>query len=355
MNAGHASGVRVLHVLDTFEDGGAQRVALSLGAWSREHGCTVAYWGRPGPLSASVPAGSTTFVVRRPEQGFAADLFNLARAVRRFRPDVLHAHQRREALLALLVGAALGVPVVEHAHTELPSIDRRALSFRSRRIFAVSASVGRMVVDDYGRSPERVVVTGNAPANVSGTPASESALTEAPVRILGIGRLAEQKDPERFLAAVESLARSREVTATWLGDGPMLPALRQRALEAGVAEFSGPSADVTSALDAAHLLLSTSRWEGTPLVMLEAMARRRPVVATDVGGVGELLGGGKGLLVPAGATGDEIAAALEAALAEPDRLLEHAERAKTWVDAVASPDAVFGAVLLAYRELGVRR
>ncbi|AND16868.1 glycosyltransferase [Rathayibacter tritici] len=355
MRAWGSSSLRVLHVLDSFEDGGAQRVALSLGSWSREHGCATAYWGRPGPLSGRAARDSAVFVVRAAEQSFAADLRDLALAVRRFRPHVLHAHQRREALLALLVGSALRVPVVEHAHTELPAIDRRALSFRSRQVFAVSASVGRMVVDGYGRPSARVVVTGNAPANVTAEPAQESALAEPVVRVLGIGRLAEQKDPPRFLAAIEALARIRPVAATWLGDGPMLPVLRERARAAGVVDFAGPSSDVTGALDAAHLLLSTSRWEGTPLVMLESMARRRPVVATEVGGVGELLADGRGLLLPADAGADAIAAALAAALERPDELLRHADRAKAWVDAVASPDAVFGPVLAAYRRLGARR
>ncbi|PPI00814.1 hypothetical protein C5C95_04350 [Rathayibacter sp. AY1B7] len=355
MRAARSRSLRILHVLDSFEDGGAQRVALSLGAWSREHGCETAYWGRPGPLSDRAAQESPVFVVPRPRQGFAADLRGVALAVRRFRPHVLHAHQRREALLALLVGAALGVPVVEHAHTELPGIDRRALSFRSRRVFAVSASVGRMVVEDYGRPQDRVVVTGNAPANVTAEPASAQELAVPVVRVLGIGRLAEQKDPIRFLAAVEALARVRPVTGTWLGDGPMLPVLRERARGAGVVDFAGPSADVTGALDAAHLLLSTSRWEGTPLVMLEAMARRRPVVATDVGGVGELLADGRGLLLPADADGERIAELLAAALERPEGLLMQADRAKAWVDEAASPDAVFGPVVAAYRELGGRR
>ncbi|MBF4461886.1 MULTISPECIES: glycosyltransferase [unclassified Rathayibacter] len=353
MSAERLDTVRILHVLDSFEDGGAQRVALSLGAWSADHGCAVAYWGRPGPLRPSAPARS--FVVRRPEQSFVADLLDLRRAVHRFRPHVLHAHQRREALLTALLGAALRVPVVEHAHTELPAVDRRLLSFRSRRVFAVSTSVARMVVDGFGRPAERVVVTGNAPANVSATRASAASLDAAPLRILGIGRLAEQKDPDRFLSAVEELAATRAVSATWLGDGPLLPVLRDRARAAGIVDFAGPSRDVTGALDAAHLLLSTSRWEGTPLVMLEAMARRRPVVATAVGGVGELLGGGRGTLLPGAASGREIAEALDAALAEPEALLARAERAKAWVDASASPEAVFGPVLSAYRELGARR
>ena len=353
MTVSGARPLRVLHVLDTFENGGAQRVALSLGRWSADHGCVVGFWGADGPLASDLPAA--TFVVPVRRSSFLRDVLALGRAVRLFAPDVLHAHQRREALLCLLVGAVTRIPVVEHAHTDLPTRDRRLLSYRSRHVFAVSDSIRTMIVDDFARSASRVTVTGNAPAHLSTEAPRDPDLTAGALRILGIGRLTEQKDPERFIDAVEHLSTTRRVTGRWLGDGPLEEQLVERAHRLGIVEMAGATSDVVAELDRAHLVLSTSRWEGTPLVLLEAMARRRPVVATAVGGVPALLEGGRGVTLDPGLTGRAVGDALDDLLADPEALLASAARAERWVQETASPEAVFGPVLAVYRRIGRRR
>ncbi|MBO0982870.1 glycosyltransferase [Rathayibacter sp. SD072] len=345
--------LRILHVLDTFENGGAQRVALSLGLWSSKHDCRPGFWGADGPLAAGLTA--PTFVVPQHRSSFVRELLSLDAAVRAFSPDLLHAHQRRQALLAHLVGTVRRVPVVEHAHTDLPTRDHRFLSYRSRRVFAVSDSIRTMVVTDFHRPASRVVATGNAPAHLSTESSAAADFAAEPLRILGIGRLTEQKDPERFISAVEHLAARRRVVGRWVGDGPLEERLRERVRAAGIVELAGASADIVGELDRAHLLLSTSKWEGTPLVLLEAMARGRPVVATAVGGVPALLGDGRGVTFSPDASGSEIGDLLDEVLADPEALLDSAARAERWVEDSASQDVVFAPILTAYRLIGRRR
>jgi glycosyltransferase involved in cell wall biosynthesis len=70
--------------------------------------------------------------------------------------------------------------------------------------------------------------------------------------------------------------------------------------ERGRIQFLGSRSDVPTLLSAADITVLTSDWEGLPIAILESLAAGRPVVATDVGGVGELLRGGGGRLVPPG-------------------------------------------------------
>jgi glycosyltransferase involved in cell wall biosynthesis len=264
---------------------------------------------------------------------------------------VLHAHQRREALQSLLVGGLLGIPVVEHAHTRLPTVRPRFLSFRSRVVFAVGQSVADMVVNEAGRPRERVVVVGNAPAQRS--TAVTTARPDEPhtLRILGVGRLVEQKDPLRFVRIVARLARQTPVTATWAGDGELRRAAQRLAFDLGAPiDFVGQVDDVARRLDAADCLVMTSKWEGTPLAVLEAFERERPVVATTSAANG-LLTSGRGFEVGDEATDREFAAIIARVAADPQRRSSVTASAKRWVETEASPQRVFTPVLERYCEL----
>lgn len=342
--------LRVMHVVDSMGNGGAQQVVVDLANWlAVDNGADVSVFGAGGPAAARL-ASSVRFI-EHDAGGFAGQTARLLRAAREVRPDVLHAHQRREALQALVVGRLLGIPVVEHAHTRLPSVRPRVLSFRSRVVFAVGPTVAEMVVDDAGRPAERVVVVGNVPAQRAGAPDPVPNEVASPLRLLAVGRMVEQKDPLRFVRVVAELARRRAVEATWAGDGELRDAARASASERGApVAFVGQVDDVPARLDAAHFLLMTSRWEGTPLAVLEAFDRRRPVVATASAANG-LLADGRGYDVPDDATDAEFAAVIAQAADDAAARAVVVETAKRWVDTEASPERVFGPVLQAYRRL----
>ena len=111
--------------------------------------------------------------------------------------------------------------------------------------------------------------------------------------IVTIGRLVDQKNHDLFLRAAAAL--SREVADrrfVIVGDGPLRGALERQAAQLGLAErvtFTGERDDVETILRSASLFWLTSRWEGMPNVVLEAMASGVPVLATDVGGARELV------------------------------------------------------------------
>ena len=136
------------------------------------------------------------------------------------------------------------------------------------------------------------------------------------LQILAVGRLSEEKRFDRFMRALAQLRRetSAAVRGVIVGDGPMRAPLERQAAELGLlpagVEFRGAASDMASVYQAADVLVLTSDWEGTPNVLIEAMACGVPVVATRVGGVPDVVADGEtGWLV-----GPEDEPALNAAL-----------------------------------------
>ncbi len=111
-----------------------------------------------------------------------------------------------------------------------------------------------------------------------------------------IGRLDPQKGlPQLLTTASDWLRRLPDCDLLLVGKGPLEAALRRQCDEAGIAQrvhFAGWRPDIPAILAASSLLVLCSAWEGMPNVVLEAMASSLPVVATQVEGVGELLGSG---------------------------------------------------------------
>ena len=339
----------VIHLLTKLESGGAQRVAMDLARWSRQEGYPVAFVGADGRLTEEFAAIAPTVVTkRRGVLQTALAAARLARSAPRTAPVVLHAHQRREALaaiLAALLARPRRVRRVEHAHTLLPSTGARSLSYRSEHIFAVTPEIATHITDAFGVSPDRLTVVQNAPSRRATAPVHAPTRT----RILAVGRVMEQKDPRRFVEAVAALQSRMEVEARWVGEGPLLDESRALAEQVQAAiDFVGYSDDVSTALAESTILLMTSRWEGAPLVILEAMSAGLPVVAPAVGGVATLLAEGRGFTYPADASPTDIADLVESVLANESGRAEAASVAKAWVEEMARPEVAFGPILEIY-------
>jgi glycosyltransferase involved in cell wall biosynthesis len=153
--------------------------------------------------------------------------------------------------------------------------------------------------------------------------------------MLSVGRLDPEKNP---LLLADVLCRALRSDPRWrlevCGDGPLTDALAQRARQVGVEHrlvqrgYVPIDGGLWNLYRAAHVLLHVSMTEGVPQVILEAFAARLPVVATDVGGVGDLVAN-RGLLTPP-RDPDAAGAALARLLDDPElreRLVESAQAA----------------------------
>jgi len=245
------------------------------------------------------------------------------RAVRRLRrvlrdATVVHAHGIRAAALA---GAAVpaATPFVTTWHNALlGSPLRRALWSPLERRVARRATVTLCVSADLvervralgGRDVRLAPVGARRPPVAARPPGEVRAAVRAALGaggddrplLVAAGRLTEQKGYDLLLDAAERwdvrTPRPRTVVA---GDGPLRAALVEDAERRGVdVTFVGRRDDVPDLFAAADVVVLPSRWEGSPLSAHEALFSGTPLVATAVGGVPELLGGGAALLTPPG-------------------------------------------------------
>jgi glycosyltransferase involved in cell wall biosynthesis len=264
----------------------------------------------------------------------AADVrwaYRLRRLVADQRIDLVHTHSPSIAAIARVV-----VPRrVRFVHTEhnmwsrYRSVTRwaNALTYpRNAAVLAVSNAVAESIrVPTWvAREPPEVSVVyqGADRAAVYRGPEARSdarrALAIAPDDLVvgTVGNFTAKKDQATLLAAVASLTREHDrLRLVLVGTGPLEDELRRRARELGVEErvmFTGMRDDVLALLPAFDVFTLSSRYEGLPISLLEAMASGLPCVVTRVGGIPEVVTDGhEGLLA---APGDS--AALAAALDE---------------------------------------
>ena len=243
-------------------------------------------------------------------------------------PDVVAAERLSRYLRCPLVALVLGCDINHLA--QLPSLRsqiRRAL-LGSQHVIAVSAALRDRVLD-LGVPASRVTVQYNGVDGRQFTLRDKWAAQNRlglPIngyRVSYIGRLSPEKGPDVLIDAMNQLLRSdphSSIQLSFVGAGPMLRHLRRRvrgfSLER-IVTFHGEQdhRDIPDWISASDVICVPSLREGCPNVILEALASGRPVVASNVGGVPELLDGRNGILVPPGDP-DSLAHAIRRVLRE---------------------------------------
>jgi glycosyltransferase involved in cell wall biosynthesis len=193
------------------------------------------------------------------------------------------------------------------------------------RVIAVSPSSRQFLVARYGRRVAgRIEVVQHGIAASSTPPLAQHA---GPPRILSVGSVIQQKGHDQLVDAADREPRPAW-RATVLGDGPAREALSRRAEVRGVVSFPGWSDAVADEIAAADVVCLPSRWESAGYAALEAMAAGRPVVASAVDGLRDVIDDEvSGLLVPAGDV-DSLRRALDRLAADPGLRLELGEQGR---------------------------
>jgi glycosyltransferase involved in cell wall biosynthesis/uncharacterized membrane protein len=333
---------RLLMLVTLAEVGGAQTaVSHLLPALTEDFDVTLAAHGS-GPLRDTARNAGIRFTplehLRRQIHPWhdVLGLIELVRLCRRIRPDVVHVHSSKAGILGRLAAALVRVPVrIFTVHGWSFAAYRRpaARLFLSAERLARPLTTAVICVSTASReqgiaaracSAERTVVIHNAVDTGSFVQARG---TERLPRIVSVARFAFPKDYATLVAALGGI--SAEYRATFVGEGParldIATALEMQGLEHNV-ELLPACDDIPNLLAWSDIFVLSSRSEGHPVSILEAMAAGLPVVATDVGGVGEsVLDGQTGVLVPAG----DVAALATAV----ERLLENAQLRRRLGDA----------------------
>lgn len=280
--------VLISHFVNRLAPGGVTSVIVDLARLQQAsgHGVDIVTLESDAWDERAISAGLDVRIGRR----------EMARAVRSC--DIVHSHHRRLGVASVGLGRASAT--VDHVHNLF--YNHRHISFRGAQIIAVANNVATHIERTFPHTRGRVRIVHNG---VSPPPTRRvHSLQGDQMRLAGVGRLVEQKNPEFFLTLIDGLrAEFRDVRAVWYGDGPLRPAFERTVKELGLeytVEFV-PSLDrntLRSELAAADALLLTSRWEGLPIAAIEALGAGTPVCSTRCGEMAELLdSGGAGIVI----------------------------------------------------------
>lgn len=350
--------LRLLYVVGNFVAGGAERHLLEL--WSRidrdRFEVTIACFHREGQFTREVEALGWPIH----ELGLGRRIYDLAglRGLLRLvhltfavRPDVIHGYLFGPNLFAVLAGRWCRVPAVVVAKRNMDAFEspRQAwlqkLAHRwATHVTAVSSAVADSVVA-LGVARARITVIPNgvdADRFVTPPTGAHVLKTNGTPLVGSVGCLAPRKDYATLLDAM-ALMRDRPFEVALIGDGPERAALEARAVSLGLAHrvrFLGERADVDRLLPEMDVFVLSSREEGIPNALLEAMAAGRPSVATAVGGTPEVMQDGEtGWIVPP-ASPERLAAALDHALGDPVEATRRGDNARRHARASLSIDAM---------------
>ena len=311
---------RLLLVITLAERGGAQSyVASLLPAVAERYDTTLAAHGH-GPLSDAASAAGVEFVSLRhlrrdlnPCQDVLG-LVELLALIRRRRPDIVHASSSKAGILGRLAAWLAGVPIrvfTVHgwAFAAYAGFPGRLYRVAERSMLPLTSAT--ICVAEYERRvglsagacrADRTVVIPNA-VQVSALP--RAVQRSGVVELISVGRLRAPKDSITLARALARLERG-SFRASLVGDGPDRSMIEAELARLGLGDsvrLLGDRCDVPRLLAAADVFVCSSRSEGMPISIIEAMAAGLPVVASAVGGVPEMVEDERtGLLVAPGAT-----------------------------------------------------
>lgn len=310
--------MHILHAITPGAVGGLESVvrALAAGHAGRGHQVTVAAVVDPDPdphplLVALEQAGAA--VERIPARGrrYLQERRTLLEAIARRKPHVVHTHGYRSDVLAGSAAQAAGVPTLTtvHGFTGGDLKNRlyehvQLMAFRrADAVVAVSRPLEAQL-RQRGVPRDRLVLLPNAWA-----PGEAPRPRDTARAVLGlpgdgfvagwVGRISAEKGLDVFLRALAD-PRLSEVRAVVVGEGRERPACEALARSLGVADrvtWSGMVPDAARLMTAFDAFVLSSRTEGTPMTLFEAMAAGVPAVVTAVGGVPDVAGDAA-LLVP---------------------------------------------------------
>jgi poly-gamma-glutamate synthesis protein (capsule biosynthesis protein) len=349
--AGPSRLLSILHIVAPARFGGLESVLLTLvtGLVRRHHTVRVALVLSPGdadhPLAAALEAeGASVVPIFVSDRDYLGERRAISALCKEHRPDIVHTHGYRPDVVDAMIARGQGSAVVSTCHGFIESsvrarltqwIQRRALR-RFDAVVAVSTPIERQL-RRAGVPASKVHVVPNAFAPRTDLVGREMArktldLPDAPL-IGWVGRLTSEKGPD---VALEAFARlgSGEARLVMLGHGREADRLRSHAMSIGVSDrviWRGAVPDAARFFRAFDVFLLSSRTEGTPIALFEAMAANVPIVATRVGGVPDVLDSSSALLVQSDDP-EAIARALADVLSDKTGALHRAQLARKRLD-----------------------
>jgi len=308
--------MRIAYVLTSLGMGGAERqvVALAERMEARGHHVLLVVLLPSQPEEWPTTVEVVRLEMRKTPASLVAGLFRARRFLRAFHPDLIHSHTFPANMVARLLRILYrAAPVLTTVHTVnagswLRTLAYRFTDFLSCRTTAVSKAAAERYVFLKAVPAHKISVIANGIDTAEFAPSSDRrARLRAKMGVrekfvwLAAARIVAAKDYPNLLKAFAHVHASAPIARLWIaGEGAdeEESMVQGSAKELGAAvNWLGLRRDIPALMDAADGFVLASAWEGMPLVLGEAMAMEKPVVATDVGGVREIVGD-VGFIVP---------------------------------------------------------
>lgn len=332
--------MRIAYLLTTLGMGGAEREAIEVaGRVSAEgHQVRIFVLGPEASEEWPVSLPVVRLGFKRSPLGLLRGLWRIRKEMKAFAPDLMHSHCFHSNIVARLArGLGVHAKVLSTIHNVYEGAWPRMLAYTltdsltNLGIFVCSAAADRALQAGAVRKSKALVVFNGIDLAEWSPQAGRREEIRAAMGVgksfvwLSAGRLTAAKDFPTLLRAFSRVLQQRPETELWIageGSAAEQAALQRLGTELGLAghlRWLGLRRDMAALLEAADGFVLNSIWEGMPLAIEEAMAMALPVVATDVGGVRELMAE-EGRIVPARSPEKTAQAMLEtASLNEPDR------------------------------------
>jgi len=308
---------RIVYVITRAEHGGAQMHVLKLALSMRSEFEVEVATGEEGFLTnacrqSGIPVHVISSLQReiRPLKDARA-FWELYRLLRRVNPDLIHGHTFKAGFLGRIVARTLNIPSVYTLHSWLfgtAATPTRWSIFAGpcewlgalccQRVVTIS-NEGEGLLRKYlkGATSKIVTIRNGIPDCDERKSGSDG---DGVVRVIMVGRFTKVKEFDVLLRAFAATPAS--TTLQLVGDGPTRSGCETLARELGLVhrvQFLGSRDDVPSLLAKSDIFVLASKYEMSPISILEAMRAGLPTIASDVGGVKEVLGD-TGILVPPG-------------------------------------------------------
>jgi len=313
--------INVLHIISSLPLGGAENQLLTLvpalnNDYFRVHVCCLRGEGiLAGKLRAR---GINVFSLNMRLRYWPVAIFKLCRLIKQLNAQIVHTHLFEAGLLGRVAAKIVGVPVIittEHnmglwkkRHHVL--LERLVNRFTNKMI-AVSEDIRQRRIHNEGIPPEKIVTIPNAVDierfnRINSREQTRNDLNiDTSFYVIGtIARLDPDKRIDHLLEAASIICKIfPQARFLIIGDGLLRNKLEDQALNLELlpkyVKFLGSRQDIPELLTALDIFVLSSEREGLPVSLLEAMAASKPIVATAVGGIPEVIHNGvNGLMVP---------------------------------------------------------
>jgi len=367
--------IRVAHVLRSLEFGGAEKLVVELAGTQKRSGLIapeLVCLESLGPLAAEAERhGLSCTLIGSGGVRYLSAMRRMGRHFSRTRPRIVHTHNFISHVHAAPVARLAGIPVVHTKHGRaLTSFAwskrfRRFLYQLADRIVVVSNETGESFRAKSGVDRAKIVVIYNGidtarfrDLDRAGA-RRELGINESAIVFGSVSRLDPVKDHPTMIRAFGRVStRCARCVFVIVGDGPERGAIERLVAELGLGDsvkLAGFTGDVPRRLAAFDLFLQPSTEEGLSLTILEAAAAGVPIVASAVGGTGEIIENGtSGTLIAAGDI-EALAAALNGFVEDPAPFREMARSARETVERRFSLASMAAAYESLYRSMCAER